>query len=219
MWVGRRLFLCVFLCVPLLRRQIVCRLSKVFQRQFSWQSTVWAGLPRRIRTFPSRHDTVCGKRPRQKDGEFTSGRVIILIRLRHEGLVAAASITVCLLRLLEVLDRDPQCSQQQPYPKAPWPGELPPRRSSIFMPYKAAPSLNPDLRGRQWELQMFASQLVSEGRSTDFYTPRWALLWWGVQRSLCDSGHNPNLGLRVLDLAGKSIWRRLHVVCCYRGFD
>lgn len=170
----------VFLYVSLLQRQIVCRLSKVFQLQFSWQSTVWVGLPLCILTFPSRHDTVCGKRPRQKDGEFTSGRVIILIRLRHEGLVAAASITVCLLRLLEVLDRDTQCSQQQPYPKAPWPGELPPHRSSIFMRYKAAPSLNPDLRGRQWELQMFASQLVSESCSTNFYTPRWAFLWWGA---------------------------------------
>lgn len=70
-------------------------------------------------TFPSRRDTVCGKGPRQKDGEFTSGRVIILIRLQHEGLVAAASITVCLLRLLEVLDRDTQSTQLHPYPKAP----------------------------------------------------------------------------------------------------
>ena len=65
------------------------------------------------------YDDVCGRGPRQDDVGLTSGRVIILIRLQHEGLEAAASITVCLLRLLEVLDRDAASTQQHPYPKAP----------------------------------------------------------------------------------------------------
>lgn len=68
-----------------------------------------------LHTFPSRRDTVCGKRPRQTMTRFTSRRVIILNRLQHEGLVAAASITVCLLRLLKVLD----LLKQHRYPKAP----------------------------------------------------------------------------------------------------
>lgn len=59
------------------------------------------------------------KTERWEPGGFTGGRVIILIHLQHGGLVAAASITVCLLRLLEVSDRDTQSAQQHPYPKAP----------------------------------------------------------------------------------------------------
>lgn len=94
------------------------------------------------------YDGVCGGGPRQDDVGFTSGRVIILIRLQHEGLEAAASVTVCLSRLLEVLDRDAASTQQHPYPKAPWPIELPPHGSSAFILYRAAPSLNPDLGGR-----------------------------------------------------------------------
>lgn len=67
---------------------------------WTWQNTVWVGLLLCILTSPSKPEAVCGR------DKFTSGRVVILIRLQHEGLGAAASITVCLLRLLEVLDRD-----------------------------------------------------------------------------------------------------------------
>ncbi len=82
---------------------------------------MWVGFLLCILTSPSRLDAVCGEGPGENDGEFTSGRVIILIHLQHEGLAAAASITVCLLRLLEDFNRDAQSAQLQPDPKAPWP--------------------------------------------------------------------------------------------------
>lgn len=68
------------LYISLLQRLIICRLTKAHQLQFSWQHTAWVGSLLSILAFPSRHDPVCGKGPRQRDGEFTSGRVLIFIR-------------------------------------------------------------------------------------------------------------------------------------------